>query len=75
MPNVCICQFRCVAVTHHEYNTETVKLAANYDQSIVDQSFSNATPSGGMEFTVTNEKVHGQFKPGKKYLITIAEAE
>lgn len=69
------CKFRCSTVKN-DGNGESVELGAQYDTSNPeDVSFSAATPSGKMEFYVTNPAVRGHFQPQKSYYITIEEAD
>lgn len=53
-------------------NAERVKMSAVYgDGDSENQSFSEATPSGTLEFFVTNPNVVGTFEPGDYYYLDI----
>ena len=66
-----MCKFRCDTVTKHQYG-ETVKMVAVWDKETLEhQSFAEATPSGTLEFFVTNKAVHGFYQPGKCYYLSI----
>ena len=69
------CKFKVAEVTLMSW-CEKVKLRAEYDPALPeDQSFSEATPTGDMEFAVTNKGLHGQFKPGQFYYIDLVPVE
>lgn len=66
------CRFVCETVTLHPYG-ETVKFrAVDKTGGADDVSFSDATPSGTLEFFVSNKAVHGAFKPGVRYDLFIS---
>lgn len=77
------CKFVVQSVTQHGYQNmptdrkpmETVKLAAVYDSGgrgdAEDKSFSEATPTGELQITVTNQDVIGTFKPGSAYYLDL----
>jgi hypothetical protein len=56
---------------------QEIHLQARYDpnKSPEDQSFAESTPSGEMKFTVTNQTVIDQFKPGQEYYIDLVPVE
>ena len=55
---------------------ENVKLAAQYDSTkSEDVSFASNTPTGKMEFMVTNPNVCGTFVPGKNYYLDLIPCE
>lgn len=61
-----------------DYGTfKKVELSAVYSQNRAkeDNQFSNATPSGKMEMTITNPDANNFLKPGVKYILTFEEAE
>jgi hypothetical protein len=37
------------------------------------KSFSEATPSGKIELSITNKKAHGFFRAGREYLVTFED--
>lgn len=73
------CKFLCKEVNKTEYS-ETVKMTAvcgNWDDKTGvgdDNTYAKYSPSGEFEIQITNEAVHGHFKPGKKYYMDIVEA-
>jgi len=49
---------------------ERIKLSAvPHSESLEDQSFSSATPTGELEITVTNPAIVGTFEQGSKYYL------
>ena len=74
-----LCKFTCTSVTLNDDNDDeqSIVLTALYDQDLsgMDSAFSKYTPSGRLEAYITNPKVKGFIVKGKKYFITITEAE
>lgn len=62
------------SVTKHKWGGEATKLVPVYEgatqNTAEDKHFSEATPSGSIELTVTNKDVHGHFVPGEVHYIT-----
>lgn len=71
------CKFRVASVEDFGNDFKKVKLQAEYDTALSaeDRAFAKATPSGSMEFGVTNPAVFHLFKPGSKVYIDITPAE
>lgn len=59
-----------------ELRGERVKLVAQYDDGLSkeNKSYADATPTGTLEFTVSNRAVHGQFQPGDCYYLDLTPA-
>ena len=69
-------KFKVVSITQHEYMGKTIKLSAQYDQSIPeDRRFAQATPSGEMTMFVNNPPVADAFKPGQYVYLDFTPAE
>lgn len=70
-----VCLFQCESVTHRgnkNWKQEHVVLRATYDKSIDEhRSFNAASPNGMMEVSIDNPAVHGFFKPGEYYYLTV----
>ena len=65
------CKFRVSSVEASEYD-ETIKLSTQYDPNdSEDTKFSTATPSGSMEFQLSNPKLLGTFKPGQEFYVDL----
>lgn len=81
------CKFVVQSVTQHGYQNmptdrkpmETVKLAAVYDgggaAAAENKSFSEATPTGELQITVSNQDVIGTFRPGSAYYLDLIPVE
>lgn len=52
-------------------NTQQVCLKPIWTGHPEDNNFSQATPDGELHLTVTNEHIHGTFKPGEVYDLDI----
>ena len=67
-----VCLFEVTEITRRKWGGDHVKFEARYeDGSDRDQSFAEATPTGGMEINVTNPNVVGVFEPGMKVYVHI----
>lgn len=66
-------------VTKHRWGGETVKMSPVMEGSTSnkteDKHFSDATPSGSIELTISNKDVHGHFAPGSAHYVTFEPAE
>jgi hypothetical protein len=60
-------KFRCTSVKKNEYNQEVVEFTAASGPG--NASWSEATPSGKIEMSITNQGAHGVFIPKKHYLL------
>lgn len=55
---------------------ENIKLAAQYDSTkSEDVSFASNTPTGKIEFMVTNPNVVGTFTPGRNYYLDLIPSD
>lgn len=63
------------SITHHMWNAKaaTVKLAPVYDTKN-NKSWSEATPSGSIELTITNPAALAQFELGKFLFVDFSDA-
>lgn len=68
-------KMKCTQVISHDGGWQTIKFACQYDGSKEDQGFSEATPSGSAEFTLTKKSLIGHYKPGKCYYFDVVEAD
>lgn len=66
-------KFRCESVKSTAYQTEVVEMSPAHGPG--NEAWSKATPGGKVELSISNPGAQGQFKPGKHYLLTFAEAE
>ncbi len=56
-------------------STEEAKLFAVYGKDgTANKEWAKSTPSGSLELKIDNPDVHGFFKPGREYILTIREA-
>lgn len=72
------CKFRCESVKPAEGYTEpaeNIQLWATYSDSPEDNTYSLYTPTGQLNFTVTNPNIIGKFELGKSYYIDITPVE
>ena len=68
-------KFQVESVTIHTHG-EAVKMnAVCYDGTAENASFSQYTPTGSFEMSVTNENLFGVFKPGQEYYLDFTPAE
>lgn len=70
-------KFLCDDVsTYKGTDNEIVKLSAVHggDKNEEDNQFSEATPSGQLQMTISNPAAKGFFETGKKYYLDISEA-
>lgn len=66
------CKFQIQSVTKFSGNYEAIKASAVYsDKDPENVSFSAATPSGTLEFTVSNPDVIGKIQPGTYYYLDL----
>lgn len=65
-----ICKFRCDEVA---IQTQGRRVTLNAASGEGNKSWSKWTPSGKLDFFVTNPDVFDAFEPGKEYFITLAE--
>lgn len=73
-----LCLFVCEYVTTYSSLafSADVCLKAQYDPVLPEENrFAEATPIGDLKVRITNPKLSEFFKPGKKYLMAITEAE
>lgn len=69
-------KFKVVSITQHEYFGKTIKLSAQYDQSIPeDRRYAQATPSGELTMFVNNPPAADAFKPGQYVYLDFTPAE
>lgn len=71
-----VAKFRCLSVEAPTTGYETVKFEPRYEDGddAVNKSWSEATPCGTLEMTITNPQLMNHFKPGRQYLMTLEEA-
>ena len=75
------CKFNVQTVTLHPGyggvpGDETIRLSTMYDENDPeDTKFSTATPSGHMEFRLSNPALLGKFKPGTDFYVTLEPVE
>lgn len=69
---VCVQMFKRGA-----HDPEVVKLEAFHTDDPTDpnKAWSDATPSGALEMTISNPEAHGFFKPGATYAVRFEEVE
>lgn len=65
------CKFSVMEVAQTYWGAEKVKLNAVYGKDGENLHFAESTPSGSMEFDVTNPQVKGSFKPGANYYVDL----
>lgn len=68
-----IAKFKCLSVTRHEGDSETVRMQAAYGPG--NEQWSKFTPSGSLEVCITNPACAGAFEPGKHYHLTFEPTE
>ncbi|HSI11770.1 MAG TPA: hypothetical protein VK961_06980 [Chthoniobacter sp.] len=68
-------KFICNEVAKNRYQQEVAKLSPVYGSGEENKSFSDATPCGSLELTISNKAAHGFFAPGKEYYLDITPAE
>jgi hypothetical protein len=66
-------KFKCFSVELFEH-TEIAKFSAINGGKEDNKQWSDATPSGRLEMTLSNAASHGHFGPGKSYYLDIIEA-
>ena len=75
------CKFRVGSVVRSvgasaDSDYETIKLHAHYDpDDPEDTRFSRATPSGNLEFTLSNPNLLGKFRPGETYYLDLSPVD
>lgn len=70
------CKFKIESVTRHYWDAETVKASAVCsDKDPENVSFAAATPTGTLEFTVSNPEVIGKIQPGSFYYLDLIPVE
>ena len=73
------CKFRVSEVTQpdrRDASWEKVKLQAQYDENDPeDTRFAKATPSGQMEFVLSNPNLLGKLKQGQVYYVDLTPVE
>ena len=71
-----IAKFRCLSVEAPGVGYENVKFEPRYEDgdAAVNNSWSEATPSGKLEMCISNPALLGHFKAGRQYMLTIDEA-
>lgn len=57
------------------YKTVTLVPVYSSDKESPNYSWSQYTPSGKIELSITNPAAYEQFAPGKKFLLTFTETE
>ena len=75
MPTKVNCRFICESVKDFGHNFKEVTLLAIWTGHPDDNSYSQATPSGKLVFSVTNPDFMDTFVPTKTYDIVITEHE
>jgi hypothetical protein len=65
-------KFKCESVTKFE-NGSQVKLRATNQKDGDNQDWSQWTPAGALEMTITNPPAENAFAPGKFYFVDIGE--
>lgn len=60
--------------THPDGAYEIVDLWPVYAEDGPNKSWSESTPSGYMQMTISNKGAHGLLKEGQEYLLTFEEA-
>ena len=68
-------KMRCTQVISHDGGWQTIKFSCQYDNTKEDQGFSEATPTGNAEFTLSKKTLIGHYVPGKCYYFDVVEAE
>ena len=77
-----VAKFRCVEVKKNEDHSDErndpvlVRLQAVFggENDEANRSWSKWTPSGELFMSITNPAAHAEFKTGRCYFITVAEA-
>ena len=78
------CKFTVRTVTveraHINYtdalDEEKISMQAEYDpRDTEDNKFSRATPSGSLDFRLSNPNLLGKFRPGQKFYLTLIPIE
>lgn len=66
------CKFQIQSVTKYNGPYETIKASAVYaDKDPENVSFAAATPTGALEFTVSNPDVIGKIQAGSYYYLDL----
>jgi len=68
-------KFLCIRVTNDMYGNEGVELQPVYGDGKANDQWSEATPSGKLEMTISVKGAQGKFEPSKEYFLDISEAE
>jgi len=68
-------KFRVSKVTRHAHGFDEVVLEPHYEDSGPNKSWSEATPSGKIEMTITNQTAVDYFEAGVEYLIDFERVE
>lgn len=72
-------KFRCMSIQHiHTGNPDAsvanIALAPVWEQDGVNRKWSQATPQGKLEMTITNAEAIGAFELGREYFLDISPA-
>lgn len=67
-------KFRCQYVAEHDTD-ETVYFVPVYEDQGVNKRWSEATPAGTLQMTITNKGARGAFTAGKEYYVDITQAD
>ncbi len=64
----------CQAAAEDDFGNEQVTLYAVYDDGKANKSWSEATPAGNLDLTISNPAAKGKFEVGKEYYIDVTPA-
>ncbi len=72
-------KFRCMSIQHihtgsADCSVANVVLAPVWEQDGVNRKWSQATPQGKLEMTITNAEAIGAFELGSEYFLDISQA-
>jgi hypothetical protein len=72
-------KFRCIGINHvhtgnPDYSASTVTFCPVWEQDGVNRKWSQATPNGKIEMTITNPTAVDQFELGKDYFVDFTPA-
>lgn len=70
-----VAKFRVDTVTRHAHGYNEVKMSPVYAEDGPNKSWSEATPSGKIEMTITNPAAVDFFEAGQEYLLAFTKAE
>lgn len=66
-------KFKCINIDAQFHGTENVTFEPRYEDGdeAVNKAWSEATPTGKLEMTITNPALLGHYQAGKQYFIDI----